>query len=80
MPVATLTFPFPVLHGTLIRIIFEHLDQPPLYVLLRPKLEASHALDDLFINFIRSKGLAVEHVRVRWATVPARHPWVRKDF
>jgi len=48
--------------------------------IMRAKLEAFHALDDLFVEFVGAEGLAMDEMRIWGSRVAAGHPWVVQDL
>jgi len=47
---------------------------------MRTKLEAFHAFDDLFVEFVWAEWLAMDEMRIWGSRVAADHPWVIQDL
>ena len=47
---------------------------------MRTKLEAFHAFDDLFVEFVWTEWFAMDEMRIWGSRVAADHPWVIQDL
>lgn len=71
---AAVAFPFPVLDGADVGIRFEDVGEFLLDIFIYAKFETIHATDDLAVEFVGPKGLAVDEMGIGRTREPPDHP------